>query len=67
MTATIVAFGTQRAQLQRALQPMIAPRLAAALVTVALDWAFLPLTIGCAAIAGYAEIHNELLNGRERQ
>ncbi len=54
MAATLIVLAEHRARLQRAAHPLIAPRLTAALCQVATAYALLPLTVACAAWAGYA-------------
>lgn len=58
MTAVIYQF---RAGLRRAAFPLVAPRLAGALVGVGMYYALLPVTVACAAIDGYAEAYRAVM------
>lgn len=58
MTAVIYQF---RAGLRRAAFPLVAPRLAGALVGVGMFYALLPLHVACAAIDGYAEAQRAVM------
>jgi len=61
MTATLIILAEHRARLQRAACPIIAPRLTAQLIQVAMGYALLPLTITSAALAGYAAGHRAVM------
>lgn len=52
MTAIILQFNAGQ---RRAAFPLVAPRLAGALVGVGMYYALLPIHIACAAIDGYRE------------
>lgn len=58
MTAIIIQFN---ARLRRAACPLVAPRLAGALVGVGMAYALLPLHIACAAIDGYREAQRAVM------
>lgn len=53
MTATLTILADYRARQARLLAPKIAPRLTGALVEVACDYAWLPVTVAAAAVTGY--------------
>lgn len=55
MTAIIHILADYRARQQRLLNPLVAPRLAAALVAIGATHCLLPLAVACAATAAYRE------------
>lgn len=59
--ATLIVLSEYRTRTQRLLHPLTAPHHAAALVQVACAYALWPLSIACAAVAGYAEAQRAVL------